>query len=100
MKKVVMKVIDTLTLDDFLWAFQKVLERYNKGIAAGGDYCGGDYSFMCVLSIKMPIRKKSGTYLIILVYFLTDHYISMHSPSLPAMIKMLYIGSFLNVIMV
>ena len=33
-----MKVIDTLTQEDFHGAFQKLLERYNKCIAAGGDY--------------------------------------------------------------
>ena len=38
MKKAVTKVIDTLTLEDFDGAFQKLLERYNKSIAAGGDY--------------------------------------------------------------
>ena len=42
MKEVVMKVIDTLTHEDFLEAFQKLLERYNKCIAAGGDYFEGD----------------------------------------------------------
>ena len=41
-------------------AFQKLLEWYNKRIAVGGDYFEGDKSFMCVLSIKVPIRKKSG----------------------------------------
>ena len=60
MKEAVTKVIDTLTEEDFHGAFQKLLERYNKCIAAGGDYFEGDYSFMCVLSIKVPIRKKSG----------------------------------------
>ena len=38
----------------------KLLERYNKCIAAGGEYFEGDKSFMCVVSIKVPIRKKSG----------------------------------------
>ena len=38
MKEAVMKVIDTLTQEDFDGAFQKLLERYNKCIAAGGDY--------------------------------------------------------------
>ena len=38
MKEAVTKVIDTLTQEDFLGAFQKLLERYNKCIAAGGDY--------------------------------------------------------------
>ena len=36
------------------------MERYNKCTAAGGDYFEGDKSFMCVLSIKVAIRKKSG----------------------------------------
>ena len=31
-----MKVIDTLTQEDFHGAFQKLLERYNKCISAGG----------------------------------------------------------------
>ena len=60
MKETVTKVIDTLTQEDFHGAFQKLLERYQKSIAAGGDYLEGDKSFMCVLSIKVPIRKKSG----------------------------------------
>ena len=60
MKEAVTKVIDSLTQEDFNGAFQKLLERYNKCIAAGGDYFERDYSFMCVLSIKLPIRKKSG----------------------------------------
>ena len=38
MKEAVTKVIDTLTQEDFHGAFQKLLERYNKFIAAGGDY--------------------------------------------------------------
>ena len=42
MKEAVTKVIDTLTQDDFHGAFQKLLERYNKCIAAGGDYFEGD----------------------------------------------------------
>ena len=42
MKEAVMKVIDTITLDDFHVAFQKLLEWYNKSIAAGGDYFEGD----------------------------------------------------------
>ena len=35
MKEAVTKVIDTLTQEDFHGAFQKLLERYNKCIAAG-----------------------------------------------------------------
>ena len=60
MKEAVMKVIDTLTQEDFHVAFQMLLEWYNKYIAARGDYLEGDKSFMCVLSIKVSIRKKSG----------------------------------------
>ena len=59
MKEAVTKVIDTLTQEDFHGAFQKLLER-NECIATGGDYFEGDLSFMGVLSIKVPIRKKSG----------------------------------------
>ena len=60
MKEAVTKIIDTLTQEDFDWAFQKLLVRYNKCIAAGGDYFEGDSSFMRILSIKVPIRKTSG----------------------------------------
>ena len=38
MKEAVRKVIDTLTHE----AFHKLLERYNKCIATGGDYFEGD----------------------------------------------------------
>ena len=42
MKEAVTKVIDMLTSEDFHGAFQKLLERYNKCIAAGGYYFEGD----------------------------------------------------------
>ena len=42
MKEAVTKVIDTLTLEDFHGAFQKLLELYHKCTAAGGDYFEGD----------------------------------------------------------
>ena len=58
MKEAVTKVIDTLTQEDFHRVLQKVLGRY-KCIAARGDYFEGDLSFMCVLSIKVPILNKS-----------------------------------------
>ena len=38
MKEAVMKVIDMLTQEDFPGAFEKLLEWYNKCIAARGDY--------------------------------------------------------------
>ena len=36
-KETVTKVIDTFTEEDVHGAFQKLLERYNKCIAAGGN---------------------------------------------------------------
>ena len=42
MKEAVTKVIDSLTQVDFHGALQKLLEQYNKCIAAGGDYFEGD----------------------------------------------------------
>ena len=42
MKLAVTKVIDTPTQEDFDGASQKLLEQYNKCIAAGGDYFEGD----------------------------------------------------------
>ena len=68
MKEALRTVIDTLTQVDFHGAFQKLLKRYKKCIAAGGDYFEADYSFTWVLSIKVPIRKILETYLMILVY--------------------------------
>ena len=42
MKEAVTKVIDMFTQEDFHGAFKNFLERYNKCIAAGGDYFEGD----------------------------------------------------------
>ena len=42
MKDAVTKVIDTLTQEDFHGALQKLLERYNKCIAAGAASFEGD----------------------------------------------------------
>ena len=42
MKEAVTKFIDTLTQEDLPGAFRKLLERYNKCIAAGGDYFEAD----------------------------------------------------------
>ena len=69
MKEAVTKVIDTLTQEDFHGALKKLFERYNKCIAAGGDYFEGDKSFMCVLSIKVPIRKKVCKLIVYTSYF-------------------------------
>ena len=43
MKEALWKVIDMLTQEDIHGAFPKLLEQYNKCIAAGGDYFEGDY---------------------------------------------------------
>ena len=61
MKEAVTKVVYTLTQEDFHETFQKLFELYNKCIAAGGEYFEGDKSFMCVLSIKVPIWKSLET---------------------------------------
>ena len=42
MKEAVMRVMDTFTLEDFQGAFQKLVEQYNKCIAARGEYFEGD----------------------------------------------------------
>ncbi len=42
MKEAVTKVIDMLTQEEFHGAFQKLLEQYNKCIAARGDYLEGE----------------------------------------------------------
>ena len=60
MKEAVRKVIDTFTQEDFHGAFQNLLEWYKKCIAARGDNFEGDKSFICLLSIKVPIQKMSG----------------------------------------
>ena len=40
MKEAMTKVIDLLTQEDLHGAFQKLLEQYNKWIAAGGNFFG------------------------------------------------------------
>ena len=57
-KEAVTMVIERLTQEDFHRVFQMLLERY-KCIAAEGDYIAVDKSFMCVLSIKVPVWKKA-----------------------------------------
>ena len=54
MKEAVTKVIDTLTQEGFHGAFKKLLERYNKCIAAGGDY------FEMGLEFQLCTIDKSG----------------------------------------
>ena len=42
MKEAVTKAIDTLTQEDFHGVLKKLLERYKKCIAGGGDYLEED----------------------------------------------------------
>ena len=58
MREAVTRVIDTLTQDDYHGASQKLLERYNKCIAAWGDYVEGDFH-VCTIN-KSAHTKKSG----------------------------------------
>ena len=54
MKEAVTKVIDTLTQEYFHGAFQKLLGRYNKCIATGGDYFEGD---LCTINKRTYTKK-------------------------------------------
>ena len=58
MKEAVTKVIDMLTQGDFHGAFQKLLERYNKCIAAKGDYFEGGLEFQVYTINKSAHMKK------------------------------------------
>ena len=57
-KEALTKVTDKLTQEDVHGAFQKLLERYNKCIAAGGDYIEGDLH-VCTINTR-TLMKKSG----------------------------------------
>ena len=58
MKEAVTKVIDTLTQEVFRGAFQKLLERYNKCLAAGEDYFEGGLEFHVCTINKCAHMKK------------------------------------------
>ena len=61
MKEAVTKVIDTLTQEDFPRVFQKLLERDNKCIAAGGDYFEGWLELhVFTINKRAHSKKKSG----------------------------------------
>ena len=79
MKEALKKVNDTLTQEDFHGALKKLLERYNKCIAAREDCFERYLSLMCVLSIKVPIRKSLETYLMIVVYHGFSYYCFKYS---------------------
>ena len=59
MKEAVTKVIDMLTREDFYGALQKLLDRFNKGIAAEGDYLRGLEFHVCTIN-KSAHTKKPG----------------------------------------
>ena len=54
---------DILTQKDFHGAFQKLLERYNKCIAAGGDYFERGVQFhVCTINKSAHTKKSLETY--------------------------------------
>ena len=58
MKEAVTKVIDTFTQEDLQGAFQKLLERYNKCISAGGDYFERELEFhVCTINKSADTKK-------------------------------------------
>ena len=66
MKEAVTKVIATLTRG-LPWSLPEVVGTVQQVHCRGRDYFEGDKCFMCVLTIKVPIRKSLETYLMILV---------------------------------
>ena len=58
MKEAMMKVIDTLTQEDFDGALKKLLDGYNKCIKAGGDYFKRGLEFHVCTVNKSAHRKK------------------------------------------
>ena len=65
MKEAVTKVIDMLTQEDFHGAFQKLLERYKKCIAAGGDYF-----HVCTINKSGHKKKVWKLFVMHLVYII------------------------------
>ena len=63
MKEAVTKVIDTLTEEDFHGAFQKLLERYNKCIAAEEITSMGTWVSFGHYQYKCPSTKSPGNLL-------------------------------------
>ena len=67
MKETVTKVIDTLKQEEFHGAFQKLLERYNKCIAAEEITSKGTRVSCVYYQYKCPYEESLETYLMILV---------------------------------
>ena len=58
MKEAVTKVIDMLTQEDIHGAFRTLLKRYNKCIAAGGDYFEKGLGFhVCTINKSAHMKK-------------------------------------------
>ena len=58
MKGAVTKIIDTLTQEDFHGASQKLLERYNKPIAAAGYILQSELEFhICTINKSAHTKK-------------------------------------------
>ena len=77
MKEAMMKDIDTLTQEDLHGAFQKLLERYNKSIAAGGDYFEEEFH-VCTINKSAHPKKSLKTYfmtLILYIRFASEHFV-------------------------
>ena len=67
-KETVTKVIDTLKQEEFDGVLQKLLERYNKCIADGGDYFEGGLEFhLCTINKSAHTKKNLETYLMIVL---------------------------------
>ena len=60
MKEAATKVIDTLTQEDFHWGHAKFVGTVQQVHCSQRRLPRRGLSFMCVLSIKVPIRKTSG----------------------------------------
>ena len=58
MEEAMTKVIETLTQEDFHGSFQKLLEWYNKSIAARGVYFEGELDFHACNINKSAHTKK------------------------------------------
>ena len=78
MKEAVTKVIDTLTQEDFHGAFKKLLEQYNKCIAAGGDYFKRGLEFHVCAINKGAHTKKVWKLIICISYLYTYTYMHLY----------------------
>ena len=80
MKEAVTKVIDTLTQENFHGAFQKLLEAYNKCIAAGGDYFERGLEFHVCTINKSAHTKKVWILIVCTSYICKFHMVCNSQP--------------------